>query len=97
MTAGRWLATETLRATVEWSYDLLPDDEAALFRRLAVFAGGCTFEASEDVADADVDLLRERPGLRFEASFSWARRAMAGPAAYISMHPRLPQAQSGPR
>jgi predicted ATPase len=48
----------TLRATVEWSYDLLTDDEAALFRRLAVFAGGCTFEASEAVADADVDLLQ---------------------------------------
>ncbi len=49
---------QTLRATVEWSYDLLTDDEAALFRRLAVFAGGCTFEASEEVADADVDLLQ---------------------------------------
>ncbi len=49
---------QTLRATVEWSYDLLTDDEAALFRRLAVFAGGCTYEASEDVAGADVDLLQ---------------------------------------
>jgi predicted ATPase len=49
---------QTLRATVEWSYDLLPDDEAALFRRLAVFAGGCTLEAAEEVADADVDLLQ---------------------------------------
>jgi predicted ATPase len=49
---------QTLRATVEWSHDLLTDDEAALFRRLAVFAGGCTFEASEEVADADVDLLQ---------------------------------------
>ena len=44
--------------TVEWSYDLLTDDEAALFRCLAVFAGGCTLEASEDVAGADVDLLQ---------------------------------------
>jgi predicted ATPase len=49
---------QTLRATVEWSYDLLTDDEAALFRRLAVFAGGSTFDAAEDVADADVDLLQ---------------------------------------
>ena len=43
---------QTLRATVEWSYDLLTDSEAALFRRLAVFAGGCTFEAAEEAADA---------------------------------------------
>jgi predicted ATPase len=49
---------QTLRATVEWSYDLLTDEEAALFRRLAVFAGGCAFEASEEVADADVDVLQ---------------------------------------
>ncbi|MDX6479877.1 MAG: hypothetical protein QOG85_387 [Gaiellaceae bacterium] len=49
---------QTLRATVEWSYDLLADDEAALLRRLAVFAGGCTLEACEVVAHADVDLLQ---------------------------------------
>jgi predicted ATPase/DNA-binding SARP family transcriptional activator len=39
----------TLAATLDWSHDLLEDDERAVFRRLSVFAGGCTLEAAEDV------------------------------------------------
>jgi predicted ATPase/transcriptional regulator with XRE-family HTH domain len=37
----------TMRATMAWSYDLLPAEEQALFRRIAVFTGGCTLEAIE--------------------------------------------------
>ena len=48
----------TLRATIEWSYDLLTEDEQRLFRRLAVFVGGCTLDAAEAVADADIDPLQ---------------------------------------
>ncbi len=42
----------TLRNAIEWSYDLLDTGEQALFRRLGVFAGGCTFEMAEAVVTA---------------------------------------------
>jgi predicted ATPase/class 3 adenylate cyclase len=48
----------TLRAAIEWSYDLLNADEQRLFARLSVFAAGCTLEAAEEVADADLDTLQ---------------------------------------
>jgi predicted ATPase len=48
----------TLRATIEWSYDLLAPTEQRLFARLAVFRGGCTLEAAEEVAEADLDTLQ---------------------------------------
>ncbi len=41
----------TLRAAIDWSYDLLTPDEQRLFRRLSVFRGGCTLEALEAVGD----------------------------------------------
>ncbi len=42
----------TMRAAVAWSYDLLPTEERALFRRLTVFTGGCTLEAIEAIYSA---------------------------------------------
>jgi predicted ATPase len=47
----------TLRATIEWSHDLLSPAEQTLFARLAVFRGGFTLEAAEQVAEADLDVL----------------------------------------
>jgi predicted ATPase/class 3 adenylate cyclase len=49
---------QTLDATIRWSYDLLVPDERRLFARLAVFAGGCTYEAAEAVCAADADTLQ---------------------------------------
>jgi non-specific serine/threonine protein kinase len=40
---------QTLRALIDWSWDLLSDEEKLLFRRLAVFIGGWTLEAAETV------------------------------------------------
>jgi predicted ATPase/DNA-binding CsgD family transcriptional regulator len=51
---------QSLRATVEWSYDLLKSHEQRLFRRIAVFSGGCTLESARAISrDPDEpDVLR---------------------------------------
>ncbi|TYB67332.1 AfsR/SARP family transcriptional regulator [Nonomuraea sp. PA05] len=48
---------QTLRAVVEWSWDLLDDQERVLARRLGVFAGGATLEAVEEVCGGTADVL----------------------------------------
>ncbi len=65
---------QTLRATIEWSYDLLTPEEQQLFARLSVFAGGCTLEAAEEVCDADLDTLQslvEKSLVRFTNERYW--------------------------
>ncbi len=49
---------QTLRAAIEWSHDLLSDEEQVLFRRLAVFAGTWTLEAAAAVVEAEIDMLQ---------------------------------------
>ena len=64
----------TLRATIEWSYDLLSDEEQRLLRRLSVFAGGCTLETAEEVCEADLDTLQslvEKSLLRYSDERYW--------------------------
>lgn len=49
---------QTLRAAIVWSYELLNGEEQRLFAYLAVFRGGCSLEAAEEVAEADLDTLQ---------------------------------------
>jgi predicted ATPase/DNA-binding SARP family transcriptional activator len=59
LTGGSRLALprhQTLRAVVDWSWELLDDAERMLLRRLAVFSGGATLEAAERVCAGDHDL-----------------------------------------
>jgi len=51
--------SQTLRATVDWSYELLSDEERMLWRRLSVFAGSFGLEAAEQVCSG-AGLERER-------------------------------------
>jgi predicted ATPase len=69
---------QTLRATIDWSYDLLTKTEQTLFARLACFAGGCTLAAAEHICAASLDdlgslvdksLLRERASVLGETRF----------------------------
>jgi tetratricopeptide (TPR) repeat protein len=81
----------TLRATIEWSYELLSAQERQLFARLSVFAGGCTLEAAEEVCAAELDTLQslvEKSLLRFTdprywmletiREYAWQRHASSG-------------------
>jgi len=56
---------QTLRGAIDWSYDLLSDDEKTLFQRLAVFVGGCSLEAAEALnkAGSGLDVLSGLEGL----------------------------------
>jgi predicted ATPase len=65
---------QTLRATIEWSYDLLDESERALFAKLGVFAGGCTLEAAEEVVEAGLGTLQslvEKSLLRHSEERFW--------------------------
>ena len=66
----------TMRDTIGWSYDLLDADERWLFRRLAVFVGGWTLEAVEEVCGGDgleIDVLDGLSSLIDKSLAWWAR------------------------
>jgi non-specific serine/threonine protein kinase len=50
------LRHQTLHATIDWSYDLLDDEERVLLARLAVFQGGRTVESAEAVCGSDLSI-----------------------------------------
>jgi predicted ATPase/DNA-binding SARP family transcriptional activator len=51
--SGGLTRQQTLEGTLDWSHDMLDDDERTLFRRLSVFAGGFELEAAEDVCSGE--------------------------------------------
>ena len=80
----------TLKGTLDWSYELLSESERKLFRRLSVFAGGWTLEASEAVGSGEgveerevLDLLS---GL-VEKSLVVARGSHEGGVRYRLLEP----------
>ncbi|NOK61347.1 MAG: hypothetical protein GFH27_549305n116 [Chloroflexi bacterium AL-W] len=52
---------QTLRAAIDWSYQLLQPEEQRILAGLSVFAGGCTLEAATSVLNNDQQLLPEPP------------------------------------
>ena len=75
---------QTLRAVVDWSYELLFDDEQRVFERLAVFPGGCDLATAEavcaddDIAAADVADHLQRPGRQVAGGRRARRRRACG-------------------
>ncbi|HEY7259145.1 MAG TPA: adenylate/guanylate cyclase domain-containing protein, partial [Gaiellales bacterium] len=49
---------QTLRTTIEWSYDLLGEQERLLFERLSAFRGGAMLDAAEEICEADIDTFQ---------------------------------------
>ena len=77
---------QTLRAMIDWSHDLLSDDERRLFRRLSVFSGGWTLDAAEGVSDhssqiSTLDLLSRL----FDKSFIIVERNLGNEARYTML------------
>ena len=69
----------TMRATLDWSYELLPGPERKVFRRLSVFAGGFALEAAEAVgADEEREEVLGTLGALVEQSLVVARPPMEG-------------------
>ncbi|MDQ6805840.1 MAG: tetratricopeptide repeat protein [Actinomycetota bacterium] len=60
LAAGRRTALtrqQTLTATLDWSHELLNDDERMVFRRLGAFAGSCDLETMEALCEGELDVL----------------------------------------
>ena len=81
----------TVRATLDWSYNLLSEEEKALFRRLSVFAGGLTLEAAEAVGpkqETDAEDVLDLLGRLVEQSLVLAQLGEdSGEARYGMLEP----------
>ena len=88
---------QTLRSTIDWSYDLLKPDEQALFARLGVFVDGATLEAVEAVCLHDgrgAGASRRAPTRRSTASARCSTRASCGGSDAASGEPRFAMLQT---
>ena len=87
---------QTLKGTLDWSYDLLSEPEKVLFRRLSVFAGGWTLEAAEAVGSgedvAEGEVLDLHSGL-VEKSLVVAKGSDQGGVRYRFLEPVRQYAQ----
>src|SRR6201996_3906012 len=85
LTAGRRTALprqRTLRATLDWSYEVLPETERQLLRRLAVFAGGFTADAAGAVmTDTGFDASAVLDGIANLVAKSWVALDKSGASA----------------
>jgi predicted ATPase len=75
---------QTLRATIDWSYELLTEEDQRVFRRLAVFAGGSTLAATEAIAGASIDSLQsllDKSLLRYTTERYWMLESLREYAA----------------
>jgi predicted ATPase/DNA-binding XRE family transcriptional regulator len=75
----------TMRTTLKWSYDLLAEEEKALFRRLSVFAGGFSLEAAEAVGTASTNNILGLLGRLVEQSLVVAEADEEGDEARYRM------------
>jgi predicted ATPase/DNA-binding winged helix-turn-helix (wHTH) protein len=86
LTAGRRMALprhRTLRATLDWSHELLPETERRLLRRLAVFSGGFTIDAAAAVmTDTGFDASAVLDGIANLVAKSWVALDKSGAARW---------------
>ena len=80
----------TLRATLDWSHDLLSESERTLFRRLSVFAGGWTLEAAEAVCSGggvEENVVLDLLGALVDKSLVVAGASTGGAVRYRMLEP----------
>ena len=80
---------QTLRNTIQWSYDLLDEEEQRLFRWLAVFVGGCRLSAAEAVCGTSSDAAGSMEGSLLDAVASLIDKSLLQQTEQEGEEPRL--------